>query len=96
MRYKPRPGVALVSICKTPVLIPNREAFAACNRIQKLPTMWAILWETISMGKPLENLVRANMILTKKSESEVRENIESICEKLCEMGFLIKTSEESE
>ncbi|MBQ6159659.1 MAG: hypothetical protein IJK24_01795 [Oscillospiraceae bacterium] len=94
MTYQARPGVALVSICKEPVLIPNREAYAYCKRIQKLPLIWALVWDAISMGKSMDHVVRVNQILSKKPEAEVREKIESVCQKLCEMGYLIAVEDD--
>lgn len=96
MNYKPRPGVALVSICNMPVLIPTRVAYDQCNRIQKIPVMWAILWEALSKDQPIKNVIKANMVLSKKPEAEVRKNLEEICEALYKQGFMIKTSNRDE
>ena len=96
MKYQPRPGVILVSICKTPVLIPTREAYSHCPRVQKLPLTWAILWDALSNGKPIEKVVEAYRLLSGKSEEEIREKLENICHALCEKGYMIEIPEDSD
>lgn len=95
MNYQPRPGVSLVSICGMPVLVPTRAAYEHCRQIQKIPLMWAILWEALSQGKPLDQVVEANCILTRKSEAEVRQKLDGICRALCEKGYMVETEEDT-
>ena len=56
--------------------------------------MWAMLWESLSKGKPLDSVVKVNCIISKKPEEEIRKNLESVCQTLCEKGFMLAIPEE--
>lgn len=89
MNYKTRPGVVLVSICKMPVLVPTRTAYAACKQIQAIPYDWAMIWENLRSGKSFDNIIRFKKVLSKKPEEEICRELEDACKQMCALGFLI-------
>ena len=89
-QYIPRPGIVRTKICGVHVLIPSREAFAHCSTIQRLPLLWAATWDGLANGKTLEETVQFHRILTKKSEEEILQRLETFYAALCEKGFLIE------
>ena len=96
MKYKPRPGVVKTKICDENVLIPMREASDVCTRMLPLPKLWAATWDAIATDYPLEKSIKIHMMLTRRSEQEVKDAIERFCKSLTKQGFLIEVPEEEE
>ena len=94
MNYRPRPGVILTKICDFNVLIPSRAAYPACATIRALPMLWAITWELLEKDETEDRILQVHRILTKKSDEEIRDRLESFCRELCGAGFLIEGPKE--
>ena len=94
MYYKPRKGIVKTAICGVQVLIPSREAFGSCSTIQRLPNFWAMTWEALSNGVPMERIAAIHCEVTKKPKEDVCANLERFCRDLCRKGFLVEVPEE--
>ena len=88
MTYKPNPGIVHTKLCGLDVLIPTRAAFDSCQQIVSLPPLWAAAWDSLSTGNPLDNLIKAMMILTKKSDGEIRPIFEGFCRDMAAKGLM--------
>ncbi len=93
MKYKPRPGIVLTKLCDTNVLIPSRVAYDACKSIIRLPMLWAMTWSLLEKGEPEEKILRAHKILTKQSDSVIREKLNEFYEQLADQGYLIRVED---
>lgn len=93
-RYKVRPGIVMLTICRQPVLAPSREASAYCHVLQPLPMLWAVTWEAFEKEKPMEKILRLHEILTKKSREEAERSVNEFCEELTKKGFMIRVTDE--
>ena len=94
MKYKAREGVVLTKLCGMSVLIPTRTAFEHCRTLQRLPLIWAVTWEALEKGKPLDETVKVHEILTRKPREEVLARINQFYELLANKGFVIRCDDE--
>ena len=93
MRYQPRPGIVLTKLCGMRVLIPSRAASAYCATIRPLPFLWAAVWELLGQEDADEKIMKVYRILTKKTDREIREELDRLCKSLCEQGFLLEKTD---
>ena len=89
MNYKTHPGVVMTIICGTTVLIPLRAAYPHLQKIIQLPLMMVPLWDYLSNGKSVDYYAQMISKITKRSEEEVRQRAEKLCEEFCKLGYLI-------
>lgn len=94
MRYQARPGVVLTKLCGLRVLIPSRAASAYCSTIRPLPLLHAAVWELLGQDDADEKIMKLYRILTKKPDSEIREELNKLYKSLYEQGFLVETEEQ--
>lgn len=89
MNYKTHPGVVMTTICDTPVLIPLRTFYPQLRKLVRLPFMMVPLWDYLSNGKSVDYYAQMISKITKRSEEEVRQRAEKLCEEFCKLGYLI-------
>ena len=89
MNYTARPGIVTAQLCGMNVLIPSRITGDACKTILPLTLMGAIVWTGIQKDYPIEKVLEAFRIFSKKPDEELIEKIDSFCEKLYQKGFII-------
>ena len=94
MRYQPRPGVVLTKLCGMRVLIPSRAASAYCAAIRPLPFLWAAVWELLGQEDADEKIMKVYRILTKKTDQEIKKDIDQLCKTLFEQGYLVENSDQ--
>ncbi len=90
MAYRPRPGVALISLCGERVLVPTRQLSEVCTRIRPLSFGGLVIWHGLERGLSNERLRDACNMFLRKSEEEATAYIEKTIRMLCDDGFLIE------
>ncbi len=90
MAYRPRPGVALISLCGTKVLVPTRQISEVCTRIRPLSFVGLVIWRGLENGYSVERLSKACSMFFRESEEEAAAYIEKTIRMLCDDGFLIE------
>ena len=93
MKYKQRPGIVLTQICGMNVLIPSRLAYPECQRVQKLPLLWAATWDLISHDKDEEDIFKLHRLLTNKTDEEIRQRLDEFFTVMCQKGYLFFDSD---
>ena len=83
MQYVTRPGVEVIKVCGTRLLVPDRDASEYCPYIVRLSALMAADWGALKRGVPVENLYKAHAILRHKPVEEVREGVDLFLNKLC-------------
>ena len=94
MKYRCRPGIVMEKICGVRLLIPTVTAFEAFPRTIRLSLPAAMSWELLKREKPVEDIHKVFSILTKKSDTEVQQIVDSLLSSLVESGALIAEEEE--
>lgn len=94
-RYVPRPGIVKTKICGQTVLIPSRQAFSECQKIQRLSLVWLGVWNGLNKGKTMEEITDFLKLLTKQPDEEIQRGLDEFLRQLCDNGFLIEIPEEA-
>lgn len=94
MAYKTRPGVVLVKICGTDLLVATRPIWDECARVRPIPMLWAGCWRMLENGKTEQDVVRLFSKFLRKPEKSLVEKFEIIFLSLYKEGFLIKTEDD--
>ncbi len=89
MNYVPAPGIVRTTLCGMNVLIPTRQAFESCHTIFRLTLIGAIIWTGIEKNYPMEKVLEAYRIFSKKSDEELTAKVEEFCQALCRRGFAL-------
>lgn len=95
MQYQCTPGVVMVKICGTRLLVPTHEAYSVCPNVVRLSLPAAMGWAVLQAGNPVSAVEHIFSILTKKPEDEVREIVGKVLSGLVEAGALTVREEES-
>lgn len=93
MVYKIRPGIVLLRICDVEMLAAKREVWEYCPKVRPLPKLWGLCWYMMERGSTSEDVIRSFVRLFGKTESEERERLGKVFEKLYEEGYLIPAEE---
>lgn len=95
MKYQQRPGIVITKICKRYVLIPTRAASEKCRQILPLSMSWAMTWDLIGKENDEDELIKMLAIFKKKPVEEICEELHQFCEKLSDLGFLIRVEDDA-
>ena len=90
MAYRPRPGVALITLCGAKVLVPTRQLSGICSRVRPLSFVGVLIWQGLERGFSDERLCEACRMILRKSDEETAAYIEKTVRMLCDDGFLIE------
>ena len=93
MTYKTRPGIVLLKICDTFLLIAKREIWETCPRIRPIPMSWAGCWTIMKNGKTNEEAIKSFSDLFHKPEELFQKRYEKMFETLYLEGYLIESEE---
>jgi len=93
MSYKTNPGIVLINICDTNLLVATRAEWEHCPVIRPIPKLWAACWKIMENGKTDSDVVQAFASLLRKPESDVRTRLNKIFETLSSEGLLIESEE---
>lgn len=93
MNYELSEGIVFTKICGGYFLIPNRQAAEEHPQIHQLSLFGAALMENIVSKKPIEDVVKAYKILTRKTEEESQKKISEMLEDFLEKGLIKETVE---
>ena len=95
MSYKVRPGITLVQICDTFLLVAQRSVWEEFPKIRPIPRRWAACWRIMEQGNSEKEAVRAFAGLLRRPEEEIWPGFEPIFRTLAEEGYLIEKGSET-
>ena len=94
MVFKTRPGVELVHICGTHLLIASRPVWDVCPRVMELTKGAALAWSLLVKGKSHRVITQFLAIISRRPIHEMQEQLDNLLEKLVAQGYL--TMEDSD
>ncbi len=94
MKYQPRPGIEMIEICGTHLLVPDRKASVLCPYTLRLHKLQSMVWSALKRNVSMDIIYQANALLMRKSEEEIRITIDSFLAELCDKGFLIPVEDD--
>lgn len=95
MKYKPRPGIVMTTICDVRILVPSRLASDACKKTFYLPTLWAMTWSMLETGRSLEQIKNVHRILTKQPDDVIEARLDDFLQRLVQDGFLLEVEDDA-
>ncbi len=96
MAYRPRPGVALITLCGAKALVPTRQLAAVCSRIRPLSFVDVLIWRGLENGLSDEKLRKVCKMFLRKSDEETTAYIGKTVRTLFNDGFLIEVPDGDE
>ena len=94
MEYLPRPGIVCVRLCGKRVLVPSRLASDACKTVLPLNMPGYLIWTAIEKDEPLETLLELYGAFSRLTPEAQRTRIEDFCQRLLELGFVIRKAQQ--
>ena len=91
--YKTNPGVTLIKICDTNLLVATRAQWEKCPLIRPIPKLWAACWRLMEDGKSDQDVIQTFVSLLHRSEREITDRFNKIFESLADEGLLIVSEE---
>ena len=91
MTYKIHPGIVLLNICNTHMLVATRQFWEKFPRVHPLPPLWAAFWTLLEKGRTDQEVVSAFVRLFHMPEDTIKCRFEKMCQTLSEEGYLIPT-----
>ncbi|MBQ9287325.1 MAG: hypothetical protein IJ212_02705 [Bacteroidaceae bacterium] len=96
MLYKTRPGVELVHICGSHLLIASRPAWAFCPKVTEITRGAALAWSLLEKGKSLEAITQFLAIMSRRPIYEMQDQLDDLLEKLVAQGYLLMDDSDDE
>ena len=93
MSYQTHPGIVLINICDTNLLVATRAHWEQFPVVRPIPKLWAACWKILESGKTEQDVIHAFASLLRKSENEVSARLKKIFETLAAEGLLIESEE---
>ena len=93
MTYKLRPGVELINVCGTNLLIPSRIASEYCGSLCRLNVIETIYIQQFMKGNTLEEVSRVLSKLSRRDPGEMAQEMKKRFDLMAEKGFLIPEDE---
>jgi len=90
MIYKLRPGIELLNICGTKLLVGTRDTWPFCPHVRHMPKGAAVVWSLLSKGKKVEHISKVLALLSNKSVASMTAEVNLLIEQLIKEGYLIK------
>ena len=88
MVYKTRPGIELVHICGTHLLISTRATWDVCPRVKQLSKGGALIWSMLEREKKPDTITQFLAVISRTPLDEVQERFDTLIEKLLAEGYL--------
>lgn len=95
MVYITRPGISLIRICDTDILVASRSEWEKCPVIRPVPRLWAACWHIMEQGKTDREVVTAFASLLKKPEEEIRAKLNKVFATLTSEGLMIESGDDT-
>ena len=96
MEFKTRPGVELVHICGTHLLVASRQAWQYCPHVMEITKGASITWSLLEKGKSLKTITQFLAIISRRPIYEMQEQLDNLLEKLVAQGYLIMEDSDEE
>ncbi len=93
MAYKLHPGITVLNICGTSMLVSTRAYWEQFPRIRLVPPFWAGCLALMEKGKTDQNVVSSFVRLFHMPEEKVRQRVEKMTVALAEEGYLLPAEE---
>ena len=91
MAYKQRPGVVLMDVCGSKLLVAQRSIWEDCgDKIQVMGMLGHICWAALEKDMPKERVAHLVASLTRKTQEEAEAQMDDFYRTLFERGFLIE------
>ncbi len=94
MSYKVRPGIVLLEICGTPVLVAKHALWKECPHVVSIPKFWGLVWKLMADGKTDEEAKEVFVKALKMPEDKFGTRIDQMCAELSKAGFLVADGDE--
>lgn len=96
MHYQIRPGVTLVKVCGTDLLVSTRSSWDECAGVKPVPLVYAGCIKMLEKGMQQEEIVRIISKALKKPSEDIQEKIKKVFLDLYKQGFLIIEEDDNE
>lgn len=96
MEFKTRPGIELVHICGTHLLVASRQAWEYCPHVMELTRGASLAWSLLKKGKSLKTITQFLAIISRRPIDEMQEQLDNLLEKLVAQGYLIMEDSDDE
>lgn len=94
MEYKVHPGIVLLNICDTHMLVATRQFWEEFPRVRPLPHLWSICWTLMEKGYTDRQAVGIFARLFRIPEDEVNRRFAKMFSTLSQEGYLIPAEDE--
>ena len=94
MAYKIHPGIVLLNVCDTHMLVATRQFWEKFPRVRPLPPLWAACWTLMEKGRTDREVVNAFVRLFQMSEDDVNRRFAKMFSTLSQEGYLIPAEDE--
>lgn len=89
MVYKTRPGIELIHVCGTHLLIGTRATWDVCPHVMQLTRGAAFTWSLLAKGKSIDVITQVLSVFARRPIAEVREQLDALLEKFVASGYLL-------
>ncbi len=89
MVYKTRPGIELIHVCGTHLLIATRATWNVCPHVMQLTKGAALTWSLLQKGKTLDVITQMLAVFSRRPITEVREQLDALIDKFVANGYLL-------
>ena len=96
MVFKTRPGVELVHICGTHLLVASRQAWQYCPHVMELTRGASLAWSLLEKRKSLKTITQFLAIISRRPIDEMQEQLDNLLEKLVAQGYLLMEDNDEE
>ena len=96
MVYKTRPGIVLVDVCGSSLLVATRAIWDGFSKIRPLSGWERFTWKMLENGSEWEIIRSVLAKLSKAKQEEMEPRLRALCDSLVKDGFLIEVPVEDE
>ena len=89
MVYKTRPGIEIIHVCGTHLLIATWSTCDVCPHVMQLTKGAAFTWSLLQKGKTLDVITRLLAESSHSPVAEVREQLDALIETFVTNGYLL-------
>lgn len=89
MVYKTRPGIELIHVCGTHLLIATRATWNVCPHVMQLTKGAAFTWSLLQKGKTPDVIAQLLSVFSRRPVAEVREQLDALIDKFVANGYLL-------
>ena len=89
MIYNICPGIIMLKVCDTHLLVAKRELWKNFPRVRPIPRKHALIWFLMEKGRNSEEVMLAFSELFNKSIDDIHQQFDPVLNQLAEEGYLI-------